>query len=199
MGFGRAVMVVGHLWGGLVPFRRRALTETRSHGGQKTYDATPLTVGRGGVALCAMVPGLGSHDIWAVSMHTALPCPRCHRPGGGASGRPVTMAEAAGDRVRSRTAVETYISGACVRRRCRMNTKLTLRLDDTLIRQAKQHAHREGKSLSQLVSDYFRAIQTRERKRTLRRGPITAKLHGCIKGADVGEEDYRKYLRSKYR
>lgn len=80
-----------------------------------------------------------------------------------------------------------------------MNTKLTLRLDDTLIRQAKQHAHREGKSLSQLVSDYFRAIQTRERKRTLRRGPITAKLHGCIKGADVGEEDYRKYLRSKYR
>ena len=36
-----------------------------------------------------------------------------------------------------------------------MNTKLTLRLDDDLIRRAKDYADRSGKSVSGLVADYF--------------------------------------------
>ena len=36
-----------------------------------------------------------------------------------------------------------------------MNTKLTLRLDENLIKSAKNYASSSGKSVSQLVADYF--------------------------------------------
>lgn len=36
-----------------------------------------------------------------------------------------------------------------------MNTKLTLRLDDSLIDAAKNYAAREGRSVSELVAAYF--------------------------------------------
>lgn len=36
-----------------------------------------------------------------------------------------------------------------------MNTKLTLRLDDSLIDAAKHYAAREGRSVSELVAAYF--------------------------------------------
>jgi hypothetical protein len=36
-----------------------------------------------------------------------------------------------------------------------MQTKLTLRLHERLIRRAKAYARRRGKSLSQIVSDFF--------------------------------------------
>ena len=41
-----------------------------------------------------------------------------------------------------------------------MQTKLTLRLDAQLIRNAKQDARQSSKSLSQMVAEYFRAIMT---------------------------------------
>ena len=36
-----------------------------------------------------------------------------------------------------------------------MNTKLTLRLEEELIKSAKNHANIIGKSVSQMVADYF--------------------------------------------
>ena len=39
-----------------------------------------------------------------------------------------------------------------------MQTKLTLRLEDQLIKDAKQYARQSGKSLSQMVAEYFLAI-----------------------------------------
>ena len=39
-----------------------------------------------------------------------------------------------------------------------MQTKLTLRLDDELIEEAKSYAARAGKSVSQIVADYFRLL-----------------------------------------
>ncbi len=36
-----------------------------------------------------------------------------------------------------------------------MQTKLTLRLDEALIQRAKAEARRTGKSVSQLVAEYF--------------------------------------------
>jgi len=43
-----------------------------------------------------------------------------------------------------------------------MNTKLTLRLDDQLILKAKRYSHRVGKSVSQIVADYFSLIDADE-------------------------------------
>lgn len=41
-----------------------------------------------------------------------------------------------------------------------MQTKLTLRMDDELISHAKQIAKEQGKSLSQIVADYFSVLTT---------------------------------------
>ena len=43
-----------------------------------------------------------------------------------------------------------------------MKTKLTLRLDDQLIRKAKDYSDRSGKSVSRLVADYFSLIESDE-------------------------------------
>ena len=43
-----------------------------------------------------------------------------------------------------------------------MNTKLTLRLDDQLIDEAKRYADRSGKPVSRLVAGFFAAIDADE-------------------------------------
>ena len=43
-----------------------------------------------------------------------------------------------------------------------MQTKLTLRLDDQLVKDVKQHARQTGKSLSQMVTEYFSAVTSPE-------------------------------------
>ena len=78
-----------------------------------------------------------------------------------------------------------------------MNTKLTLRLNDSLIGQAKKYARTEGKSVSQIVADYFKAIQNHSGDKKKGVGPITSKLYGCLKGA-VLKEDYKEHLDGKF-
>ena len=47
-------------------------------------------------------------------------------------------------------------------KRLGMQTKLTLRLESELIEQAKEHAKQQGKSLSQIVADYFLILLMRK-------------------------------------
>lgn len=78
-----------------------------------------------------------------------------------------------------------------------MQTKLTLRLDDQLIADAKQHARQSGKSLSQMVAEYFVAItspQAVEDELT----PTVSRLKGALAEAKVDRDDYRAYLEGKY-
>ena len=78
-----------------------------------------------------------------------------------------------------------------------MQTKLTLRLDDHLVRQAKQHAKQTGCSVSQMVADYFAAIASGpSRSRSL--SPKVAELMGALEGARVDAADYRAHLERKY-
>ena len=78
-----------------------------------------------------------------------------------------------------------------------MQTKLTLRLDDDLVRAAKEHAKQAGCSVSQLVSDYFAAIASAESQPPAL-APEVAQLMGALKGADVDEADYYAHLERKY-
>jgi len=80
-----------------------------------------------------------------------------------------------------------------------MNTKLTLRLDDALIRSAKLHSAKSGKSISRLVADYFTVIETSETERLIDLTPRVRSLIGVLSGAGVGEEDYRRHLEEKYK
>ena len=90
----------------------------------------------------------------------------------------------------------TYIDGKTIRHET-MQTKLTLRLDDELIAAAKEHAKGAGKSLSQMVAEYFEAIMS-VKGEPADVPPVVASLRGCIKGSKLDEADYHAYLEEKY-
>lgn len=77
-----------------------------------------------------------------------------------------------------------------------INTKLTLRLDDMLVAEAKAHAARHGKSVSQMFGEFVVSLGASRRKGDL--PPVTGLLLGILKGQRVSESDYRKHLREKY-
>ena len=78
-----------------------------------------------------------------------------------------------------------------------MHTKLTLRLDERLIRNAKRHSRRTGKSVSQLVADFFTLIDADEEMPGSDLTPRVRALIGSLRGAGVTEEEYRRHLVEK--
>jgi len=79
-----------------------------------------------------------------------------------------------------------------------MNTKLTLRLEEELIKSAKNHANSIGKSVSQMVADYFYLLDKKSFKKPIKLTPIVESLKGSLKHADINEDDYKSYLEDKY-
>jgi hypothetical protein len=80
-----------------------------------------------------------------------------------------------------------------------MQTKLTLRLEDQLIDQAKSYAVTVGKSLSQVVADYFKYLGKEKAEQISKSAPITNSLRGVLRNSKIDENDYKKYLEEKYR
>ncbi|MBI3960799.1 MAG: antitoxin [Chloroflexi bacterium] len=83
-----------------------------------------------------------------------------------------------------------------------MQSKLTLRLDESLIRAAKAYAREADKSLSQIVADYFSVLAAKKGETELDLNslpPITRSLIGSVKIENVVEDDYYTYLMEKYR
>lgn len=79
-----------------------------------------------------------------------------------------------------------------------MQTKLTLRLEDQLIEQAKSYAAQAGKSVSQIVADYFKLITTQNIKTNTPSTPITQSLRGLLRESKLDEKDYKNYLEGKH-
>ena len=79
-----------------------------------------------------------------------------------------------------------------------MQTKLTLRLEDRLIEQAKSYAARTGKSVSQVVADYFKLLTNTKMKSASSSTPITKSLRGLLRESKINEKDYKKYLEEKH-
>ncbi|MCW5699141.1 MAG: hypothetical protein KIT00_04810 [Rhodospirillales bacterium] len=79
-----------------------------------------------------------------------------------------------------------------------MPTKLTLRLDEDLILKAKAYGRRRGKSVSQMVADYFRSLETTATKESLAAPPLTLSLRGILRDSGVDESDYRAYQEERY-
>lgn len=80
-----------------------------------------------------------------------------------------------------------------------MQTKLTLRLDEELIRRAKKYSEKRGKSVSQIVADYFALLLLQTPEETDALPPLTASLKGILSGTQVDEKDYRKFLKGKHK
>jgi len=97
-----------------------------------------------------------------------------------------------------------------------MNSKLTLRMDESLIASAKDYAAAHGSSVSQMVANYFAAlghlVAVQARTKTAETdpsdhplvdsGPVTRSLVGILKAKpgqpQVSEADYHAYLERKY-
>lgn len=81
-----------------------------------------------------------------------------------------------------------------------METKLTLRLDDALIAQAKAEASHRGTSVSKMVAGYFQSLTSRSRQTSPESlPPMTSSLLGSLRGSKADQGDYRKHLEEKYR
>jgi len=79
-----------------------------------------------------------------------------------------------------------------------MQTKLTLRLEDQLIERAKTYAAQAGKSVSQLVAEYFNLLTAQKIKARTPATPITQSLRGLLRESKLDEKDYKKYLEGKH-
>jgi hypothetical protein len=79
-----------------------------------------------------------------------------------------------------------------------MQTKLTLRLDDEMIRMAKLYSSRSGKSLSQLVEDYFAFINGGLEASRKDLTPRVRSLLGALAGVQLSEDDYRRHVEAKH-
>ncbi|MBI5154680.1 toxin-antitoxin system protein [Candidatus Poribacteria bacterium] len=79
-----------------------------------------------------------------------------------------------------------------------MKKRLTLTLDEALIRRAKDHARERGESVSQLVSEYFSALGASRQIALAELPPSVRALYGALAGRDVEPEDYHRHLEGKY-
>ena len=83
-----------------------------------------------------------------------------------------------------------------------MLSELTLRVEEKVIKRAEEYAKSQDKSLSQIVAEFFNAVSSKRSERIDKRGkpfgPITSKLVGSLKGANLNEEDYKDHLKRKY-
>jgi hypothetical protein len=78
-----------------------------------------------------------------------------------------------------------------------MNSKLTLRMDETLIHVAKEEARNQGKSVSRIVGDFFNSLSAGTRQQAAL-PPITTSLLGVLKQGHASETSYHRHLRDKY-
>ena len=79
-----------------------------------------------------------------------------------------------------------------------MNTKITLRMDEMLIKKAKSEAGRRGKSVSQMVGEFFDCLGVSQREDINDLPPVTASLLGVLDGHSIDVPAYKKHLREKY-
>jgi len=70
-----------------------------------------------------------------------------------------------------------------------METKLTLKLDKTVIETAKQYAEKNNRSLSRLVENFFRNLTSSDISRK-KHSPLVESLTGMI-----SEEEAEKWAR----
>jgi predicted transcriptional regulator len=79
-----------------------------------------------------------------------------------------------------------------------MQTKLTLRVDDSVIRKAKRIARKRGTSVSRIFSDYISEAEDDPQLDDL--GEITASMIGALRGVEIEEvrKVYRSHLEKKH-
>ena len=79
-----------------------------------------------------------------------------------------------------------------------MDSKLTLKLNESVINKAKQYAKEHNISLSRMIENYLTAI-TRSKAEDDKISPLVKSLTGVVKLEDKDyKKDYTDYLNRKY-
>ncbi|MFZ4726547.1 MAG: DUF6364 family protein [Paludibacter sp.] len=73
-----------------------------------------------------------------------------------------------------------------------MNTKLTLTIEQTIIEKAKKYANNKGRSLSDIIENYLKAITRDDSAENIELTPIVKSLKGSFKAPQ--DFDYKKKL-----
>lgn len=73
-----------------------------------------------------------------------------------------------------------------------MQTKLTLRIDEDLIERAKRFADRDGRSVSQIVADYFALLDADLDEEDEVTTPIVASFRGALSSVDIDSMPSRR-------
>jgi len=82
-----------------------------------------------------------------------------------------------------------------------MGTKLTLRLEDVLIKNAKRAARSRGVSLSKMVADYFKTISSQQKKEPPE-SPVLSEISGILLPRTDEKKllkNHKRHLAEKYR
>ncbi len=67
-------------------------------------------------------------------------------------------------------------------KKLRMNTKLTLSIEEQVIESAKEYAKKQGRSLSNIVEEYLKSIaKNRKPKKNAKMHPLVEELCGSVK------------------
>lgn len=79
-----------------------------------------------------------------------------------------------------------------------MQTKLTLRVEDSVIRKAKRLAQKRGSSVSKIFSDFI--TEEKDDQELADLGEITASMIGALGGVNIPDDkdDYHAHLEAKY-
>ncbi len=75
-----------------------------------------------------------------------------------------------------------------------MQTKLTLRLEESVIAGAKSFAKQSGRSVSQIVADYFALLDTELTEVDEVSTPIVASIRGSLRPAEAEARAVRQEL-----
>ena len=79
-----------------------------------------------------------------------------------------------------------------------MKTKLTLRISEDLIKDAKKYSAKIGKPISKIVADLFMIIRNEKLDNKYKITPGVKSLKGILRNKKVDENDYKKHLEEKY-
>lgn len=79
-----------------------------------------------------------------------------------------------------------------------METEITLQLDKKLVEKAKIISKLKGITISKLISDYLKMLDVHPLEKDLKLSPMVKSLKGSLKGANLDESDYKKFVEEKY-
>jgi len=77
-----------------------------------------------------------------------------------------------------------------------MKTKLTLTIEEEIVKKAKIISKKKKSSLSKIIENFLKNFI--ENEQNIKITPNVLKLKGILKDKNISEKDYKKHIEEKY-